>query len=783
MTYDIVVKGARIVDGTGKPEYPGDVAIRDGVIAEIGRVNDRATRTIDAVGQVVAPGFIDAHTHYDAQLLWDPTANPSTTHGITTILTGNCGYTLAPVRSDDQDYLMGLFAAAEEIPKQALAAVRAVRVGDVPRVPRLVARAHRRERTDPGRAQRGTALRDGRGRARTRGDRRRDRGDGRDLRGGDGPGAAGISSSQAPHQRGELGEHIPSFFADRAETRALAEAVRRKGKRLLSINPATKRDGLSDEDRALLVELAELSGAVVSWNDFGMGTPNGDSALEFMEAELQRGHKIFAVARCQRPETRFTLKKLSAIFANSEAWVELSRLDPADKLAALGDPEWRARLGEFWDTARFMVNTSVEKAASSATAPLEGRLLVDIAQERGMSPSEVMFDVARADKLETFFRISGPVNVDESRLERILQSPATLVGISDGGAHLQTFAGGDYTSYFLAHWVREKGSFSLEEGVAALTSRGRALPRHHRPRHARNREGGRPRGVRSRHDRTAHPADARRHPRRRDAHDEGGARHPVGARERPSGRRGRRGHDGGPGRGARHQLSPSPMARTLPVLRDWNRFYWSSGARRPVAVPALRRVRRVAAPTGAGVPRVRWRRARRAGRVGARHRAEPHHERAAVVGRLPAAVRRRGRRDRRGPARPADDQHRGLRARGGRRSACACGSCSSPSTTCGFRCSSRPASRAVALADEQAELERIRSVRPMARLEKFEDRVALTGIGMSRIGRKLMVPPVSLTVEAIRRAVDDAGPRDGRHRRSLHVPAPPRRRAGTRRAA
>ena len=165
-------------------------------------------------------------------------------------------------------------------------------------------------------------------------------------------GAAGISSSQAPHQRGELGEHIPSFFADEAETRALAEAVRRKGKRLLSINPATKRDGLSDEDRALLVELAELSGAVVSWNDFGMGTPNGDSALEFMEAELQRGHKIYAVARCQRPETRFTLKKLSAIFANSEPWVELSRLDPADKLAALGDPEWRARLGEFWETAR-----------------------------------------------------------------------------------------------------------------------------------------------------------------------------------------------------------------------------------------------------------------------------------------------------------------------------------------------------------------------------------------------------------------------------------------------
>ena len=239
----------------------------------------------------------------------------------------------------------------------------------------------------------------------------------------------------------------------------------------MSINPATKRDGLSEEDRALLVELADVSGAVVSWNDFGLGTPNGDSVLEFMEAQLANGRQIYAVARCQRAETRFTLKKLSAVFANSEAWVELSRLDPEGKLAALADPEWRSKLSIFWETATFMVNASVEKAGTPETKPLEGRLLVDIAEERGCTPADVMFDVCIADHLETFFRIAGPVNVDESRLEAILRSPATLVGISDGGAHLQTFAGGDYTSYFLAHWVREKQTFSLEEGVAALTSR------------------------------------------------------------------------------------------------------------------------------------------------------------------------------------------------------------------------------------------------------------------------------------------------------------------------
>jgi N-acyl-D-aspartate/D-glutamate deacylase len=471
VTHDVVITGGRIVDGTGRPEYRGDVAIEGGRIVAVGDVDASATRTIDAGGQVVAPGFIDAHTHYDAQLLWDATANPSTVHGITTILTGNCGYTLAPVRADDQDYVMGLFSAAEEIPKQALQRFAPFGWETFPQYLDWL----------PGRIGVNVLSQVGHSAVRrfVMGEAALERAATGDevaamvqvVEAAMDAGAAGISSSRAPHQRGEHGEHIPSFFADAAETRALAQAVRRKGKRLLSINPATKRDGLSDDDRALLVELAQLSGAVVSWNDFGMGTPNGDSVLEFMEAELERGHEIYAVARCQRPETRFTLKKLSAIFANSEPWVELSRLDPSDKLVALGDPEWRARLSEFWGTARFMVNTSVEKAASAATAPLEGRLLVDIAAERGVAPSEVMFDIAIDDKLETFFRISGPVNVDESRLERILKSPATLVGISDGGAHLQTFAGGDYTSYFLAHWVREKGAFTLEEGVAALTSR------------------------------------------------------------------------------------------------------------------------------------------------------------------------------------------------------------------------------------------------------------------------------------------------------------------------
>ena len=471
MAYDLVVKNALIVDGTGNDAYHGDVAVSGGTIAAVGKVDGGATRTIDVDGQVVAPGFIDGHTHYDAQLLWDPTANPSVSHGVTTVLMGNCGYSLAPVRPQDQDYLMGLFSAAEEVPKAALERFAPLGWQTFPEYLAALARSplglNVVTQVGHSAVRRYVMGQDALERAATDDEiaamvqvveEAMD------------AGAAGVSSSHAPHQLGEHGEHIPSYFATDAENEALAAAVRRKGKRLVSINPRSKREGLSDEDKALLVRLSEISGAIVSWNDFGQGTPDWETSLLFMEEELTRGHRILAVARCQRPETRFTLKKLSALFAASQPWVDYSRLDLAGMQAALADPAWRAKLSEYWQTAKYMAMVSVEKGATPETQKLEGRLLVEIAGEKGVSPADVMFDVALADKLQTFFKISGPVNVDETNLERILKSPATVVGVSDGGAHLQTFAGGDYTSYFLEHWVRDKGSFTIEEGVAALTS-------------------------------------------------------------------------------------------------------------------------------------------------------------------------------------------------------------------------------------------------------------------------------------------------------------------------
>ena len=185
MAYDVLIKGGRIVDGTGKAALRVTWPSKGIGSLQWVRSTDPPERTIDAAGHVVAPGFIDAHTHYDAQLLWDPTANPSTAHGITTILTGNCGYTLAPVRRDDQDYLMGLFAAAEEIPKGALQLFAPFPWETFPDFLDSMEGQRRSQRRRAGRAQCGASVRDGRRRARAGGDARRGGQDGGHRRGGD----------------------------------------------------------------------------------------------------------------------------------------------------------------------------------------------------------------------------------------------------------------------------------------------------------------------------------------------------------------------------------------------------------------------------------------------------------------------------------------------------------------------------------------------------------------------------------------------------------------------
>ncbi len=478
MAVDLIVRGGTLVDGTGAPAFSGDLAVSAGRIAEIGRVEGPAERELDARGLVVAPGFVDLHTHYDAQLGWDPLCTPSPYHGTTTVVMGNCGYALAPVRPSDRDYVTGLFSCVEQISKDTLSAGlpwewetqpeylawlerRGLGVNVAAQVGHsairryvLGERAHEAEAT----AEEIDAMQ-------------------RLIREGFDAGAVGFTTSRVAHQKGEHGEPIPSFAASEAELFALAGVLRALGRGIVGINPRTKAQDFVQEDREQLRRLARTTGRMVNWNEFNQRWEYPDqwrSLLDFKEGAQREGESVYAVMRCQRMDVGFNLRD-TRFLDGSRRWRELVAAPIEEKRTRLRDPEARRILARDWrETAeRFPPSfrrVGVAVAALPANASLSGRLLEDVAAERRTDPIELMLALALEEDFATEFAFCGVTNGDDEAVETMLRSPATLTGISDAGAHLHTFCGADYPTYFLSRWVREKQAFGLEEAVHSLTA-------------------------------------------------------------------------------------------------------------------------------------------------------------------------------------------------------------------------------------------------------------------------------------------------------------------------
>jgi N-acyl-D-aspartate/D-glutamate deacylase len=471
--YDLIVKSGMIVDGTGFPRYRADVGVKDGRIAEIGRIGAAAERTIDADGLFVSPGVVDLHTHYDAQPFWDRLGTSSIWHGVTTTLIGNCGLTLAPLRPEHREPMLATFCCVEDLPLRSLSGVLpwtwqtfgeyldAIDIGLGLNMMPLVGHNPLRLSAMDKAAWDRPATED---ETRVMQDL---------LRAAMEAGAWGWSTTNSPTHAGPHGEKVPSRLADDAERVALGRTLAEFNRGIIEILPPsiTQPD---ETDRAHLIDVAKVSGRPVFFLVFDAGSRG------WVEAATREGARLQALLRAIPNNPRFTLKK-TTFFTSLDVWDVLMSKPAEERLAALADPVKRAELREAATKrqrrrpgvpGRFVPWASiiVSRAALPANRALQGRKIAEIAEERGTTPADVMLDLAREERLETEFQLQTRAPEEDVALAEFVRSGLALPSQSDAGAHLNTnYCTAGESSYVLGQWVRERGLLSLEDAIRRYT--------------------------------------------------------------------------------------------------------------------------------------------------------------------------------------------------------------------------------------------------------------------------------------------------------------------------
>jgi N-acyl-D-aspartate/D-glutamate deacylase len=473
---DCKIVGGQLVDGTGAPRRRAAVGIRDGCVVSVGQVDEAAARTIDADGLVVAPGFVDIHTHYDAQAFWDPALTPSPLHGVTTVVGGNCGFTIAPLAASEADYLRRMLARVEGMPLESLtegvpwdwqsfgeyldrldgtlavnagflvghSAIRRVVMGD----------AATGEAASPDQVQRMAAL----------------------LAESLTAGGLGFSSSQAATHNDGNGDPVPSRFATREELVALARVLRDHAGTTLEFIPAV--GGFSDEHVELMADMSLAANRPLNWNVLVVGTGN-DGYLRQLEASdraAERGARVLALTVPAVMQLHLNFRS-GFIFDALPGWAPTMALPVDEKLRALADPGVRQRLreGAESDTGLFRAmlrwdRLRIGETFASENRGLTGRTVGEIAHERGADPFDVLLDVAVADGLRTDIlpRATGDDAESWKLRAEVWRDPRVVVGASDAGAHLDMLATFMYTTSLLAA-ARRYDLLPLEEAVHLLT--------------------------------------------------------------------------------------------------------------------------------------------------------------------------------------------------------------------------------------------------------------------------------------------------------------------------
>ena len=474
MSYDLLIKNGTVVDGTGAPSYRADVAVADGKIAAIGKITDGAKKTLDASDLIVAPGFVDPHTHYDAQICWDPLITSSSWHGVTSLVMGNCGVGLAPCKPENQEIAAWDLVNVEAIPFEVLgkgvtwdwttfpeymdaAAKRGAGINLGFMAPLTPFRhwvmgeeSMERSATPEERAQIKAMIKEAVA-----------------------AGAFGFSTTNVAQHIGYKGRPIACRQADWDELKAYANALQELGKGSIELALTNEAAIVDEVEYALLDMLVTESQRPVTW----LALLNRDDKPEAAMSTLRAVEPLFKKGAIPQVTCRPLIIQIDLrkpfIFANLPCWKPAFDRPVEEQMRFYRDEKFRAEFRKEMEAPKVFLGkwerVVIHQVGNPALEPLIGKTVAEVAAQRGKDGIDTFLDLCIEDDLQLEYTYEL-FNADEDRIPELITHDQVMVGLSDGGAHVDMLCDAGYCTYLLGTWVRERQVMSLEHAVKRITS-------------------------------------------------------------------------------------------------------------------------------------------------------------------------------------------------------------------------------------------------------------------------------------------------------------------------